>query len=120
MPRTDRRKLKEAKHERFLEGVDARFRPAAVLRRRYEAIMDDLGGVESTSYMQRSLAKRFIALEARVESAEAAQVESSEPPMTTAEYMQAINTMTGITGKLGLKRRPKPVKSLHEHIAGRS
>lgn len=114
--RSRRRKLNEPDHERFLEGVDVRFRPAAILKRRYETLVVDLGGFDNLSYQERSLVKRFLNIEALVESSEADLIEGRRDRVVISEYLQAVNSLIGLSKILGLKRRQRPVESLTNYI----
>ena len=115
----DRRQLKEPNHERFLEGVDVRYRPAAILRRRYAVLVNDLRGFESLSYQERSLVKRFLNIEALLETNERDLVEGNKDKVVISEYLQATNSLIGLTKVIGIKRRQKPVPRLGEYLEGK-
>lgn len=115
-----RRQLKEPNAERFLEGVDPRYRPAAILRRRYAVLVADLGGFDNLSYQERSLVKRFLSIEALIETNEKDLVEGKRDKVVISEYLQAINSLIGLSKVVGLKRRSKPVDNLADYIGSKS
>jgi hypothetical protein len=112
----DRRKLAEPLYGRFLDGVDCRFKPGLILRAKYEALVNDLGGFDHLSYVKLSLVQRYLHIEAMIESNETAMVEGDKGTMTHAEHLQAVNCMIGIGKVIGVNRVAKPVRSLADYI----
>ena len=101
--------------DRFLVELDGRFRPAQVLRARYDALATDLGGLNYLSYKQRSWCRRVIHLEARIEKWELALAQGKTVSVT--QYLQAVNGLIGLFKLLGLKRKARDV-TLGEVLKG--
>ena len=91
--------------EAFLESMDGRTAIAKELKARLEELMADLGGAESLSYQQRSLAKRAVFLEATIESREAAIAKGETVDL--GPLVQATNALIGAFRILGLQRKAK-------------
>lgn len=98
----------------WLEKLDGRTNLAKVVTERLHSLMQDLGGVDSLSYQQRSLAKRAIWLEAIIEQQEAALSRGEE--IDQGKLTQAVNSLIGLLKTLGLERKSKDVPSLADFI----
>jgi hypothetical protein len=85
-----------------------------------------LGGVDGLSPQELTIVERVVFLRRRVlayesallfnESRRANQPEQSVP-MTHGEYSNHVNVLLGLLKALGINRRQRPVKRLHEHLA---
>jgi hypothetical protein len=84
------------------------------------ALWQDLGGADDLSSQERTLCERAVYLRRRVLEHESAVMRGDKPLMTEGEHANACNTLMGILKALGLHRRARPVRSLHEHMAGGS
>lgn len=101
----------------WLDALDGRLGLAREMRERYAAITDDLGGVESLSYAERSLAERALWLEYWLASQERELAAGGD--FKPNQYSQLINSLQGLYAKLGLQRREKQAPHLHEWMAQR-
>ena len=72
------------------------------MRDRYKLLTDDLGGVERLSYQQRSLAERALWLEYWLATQERELASGND--FDIGKWVQAVNGLQGIFGKLGLTR----------------
>jgi hypothetical protein len=111
MPKKPKQKTLPGKYERgFLAKLDGRSEIAQRLRDNYEAISDDLGGVTELSHVKAALVERFVFLEAVLSKIEA---DMANHPAETQEllgrWIQAVNSLTGLSKVLGLDRRSKNV-----------
>jgi hypothetical protein len=117
MPKKPKQKTLPDKYERgFLAKLDGRSEIAQRLRDNYEAISDDLGGVAELSHVKAALVERFVFLEAVLSKIEA---DMANHPTETQEllgrWIQAVNSLTGLSKVLGLDRRSKnPWNALSE------
>lgn len=93
--------------EDFLESMDGRGRTVRTLRQRLGALVSDLGGAPHLSYQEKSLCKRLIHLERLIERKESTLAHGGNIEETN--YLSAINTLSGLCGKLGLKRRARQI-----------
>ena len=99
----------------WLSELDGRTAIAQVMRERYAAFTNDLGGVERLSYAQRSLVERALWLEFWLAQQEQALAGGSD--FDVGKWVQAANGLQGILSKLGLDRQAKDVPSLNEYLA---
>ncbi len=97
--------------ERFIEQLDGRFKIAREVRDRLVTICGDLGGSARLSYLQRSLAKRYVWLELHHEADEA-RIAKGEV-VDVGKNTQRLNTLIGIARTLGVERRVRDVRGLH-------
>ena len=91
----------------FLPGVNESGAVARLVRDNLNLVLADLGGIEQTSKMEQSLARRVAALDAVCVKLEASFVEKGE--MDVALYTTAANALNRIANSLGLARRPRDV-----------
>ena len=99
----------------YCSALDGRSRIAKIIQSRLSALMADLGGHEHSSYLEQSLAHRLVWLEAKIEAFETALAQGEAIEIT--EYLSALNVLSGLCNRLGLKRRARPIASLHEYTA---
>lgn len=102
---------------RFLESLDGRTIAARMLRERLAEVQSDLGGADSLSYAQRSIARRAIWLESWLETQEFHAAKGQQ--IDIGRQTQALNTLLGLFRAIGLERRARDVPSLHEYLAHR-
>lgn len=102
----------------WLSQLDGRTGIAQVMRERYNAFTDDLGGAESLSYAQRSLVERALWLEYWLAQQEQSLATGSE--FDVGKWTQAANSLQGILTKLGLERQSKDVPDLQSYIKRRA
>ena len=99
--------------EDFLLHLDGRVRVAKSLRERLGALVSDLGGHDSLSYQERSLCKRIVHLERVIEKYECTLAHGGTVDMHL--YLSAINVLSGLYSKVGMKRRAKTL-SLKDYL----
>jgi hypothetical protein len=99
----------------FMERLDKRTVLGKAVRDRFEAICSDLGGVENMPTVKLSLARRFVWLEAMIEGFECRAAAGED--VDTGVWTQLINSWLGIARQLGLERKAKKVRRLHEHLS---
>jgi len=102
----------------WLSELDGRTAIAQVMRERYAAFTNDLGGVERLSYAQRSLVERALHLEYWLAQQERALIEGAD--FDVGKWTQAANALQGILSKLGLDRQAKDVPNLHDYLKQRA
>lgn len=100
----------------FAERLDKRTSIAKAILERIETIETDLGGTEALSHARRSLIRRTVWLEAVIEHSE--QKLAAGEGIDLGGHTQAINTLLGLYRLLGLERRQRPVRRLHEIMQG--
>ena len=99
----------------YLDNLDGRLAVATVMRERYRAFTDDLGGSDSLSYAKRSLVERALWLEYWLAEQEQALAKGQD--FDVGKWTQAANSLQGILTKLGLDRQAKDVPNLHDYLA---
>jgi hypothetical protein len=105
--------------EGFLDGLDGRFRIAREVRDRLAVVHADLGGEAHLSYLQRSLAKRYVWLELHHEADEARLARGEA--VNLGAHVQRLNSMIGVARILGIERQRRPLNGdrLSELLEGR-
>jgi len=101
----------------FLSSLDGRCRTAKILRSRLSALHSDLGGRDALSYIEQSLSQRLIYLEARIQTFE--NTLATGNTVDDSAYMASINAFSGLCNRLGIKRRARPIASLHDYTSAR-
>ena len=102
----------------WLSELDGRTGIAQVMRERYAAFTNDLGGVERLSYAQRSLVERALWLEYWLSQQE--QQLAGCADFDVGKWVQAANSLQGIMTKLGLDRQAKDVPDLASFMQQRA
>jgi len=98
-----------------LEGIDGRSATARRFRDVLTQIVSDLGGSDRLSEGQRQLARRCAMLSVECEKLESRGVAGGEIDLEA--YNALTNTLGRAFQRLGLKRVPKDVPTLAEHLA---
>lgn len=111
------------KHGRYSRAVSRALLPEqravlATLAERESAIITDLGGEAELSTFERDLVRRYEETAALLDFT-APRLFASRP-VTRREardtFMMALDRQLKIVAQLGLRRRPKPVPSVHEWL----
>ena len=100
----------------FLEHIDARSRLGLKLRSRLDLLEWDVsaGDPGRLNYIQRSLIRRALWLEARLEIDEAMIV--TDTPVPAGSHSTLLNSLTNVYRLLGVNPTIKRVPTLHEYI----
>ena len=98
----------------YLDQLDGRVRVAKNLRERLGALVSDLGGLAALSYQERSLCRRVIHLERIIDKKELTLAHNGT--IDEQSYYSALNALSGLFSKLGLKRRARKIASLEEYL----
>lgn len=99
----------------FIEKLDRRFASTKVVIPRFDELTAHLGGIENLSYQQRSLAERSIWLEYWLAQQESALAMGK--PFEVGKWVQGTNALVGLFSRLGIEKKQRPVKRLHELLA---
>jgi hypothetical protein len=97
----------------FMSKLDQRCAMARELKRRMDAVEADLGGAPALTYAQRSLIKRAVFLEAKLEGMEAETARGKSVDST--EYLGMINALRQLWLALGLRRQAREL-SLSDYL----
>src|SRR5215472_2092246 len=100
--------------ENFLDAMDGRAEVTRTLHERLSALIADLGGLDNLSYQERSLCKRIIHLERLIEKDELTLAHNG--PIDRYAHFAALNSLSSLFGKLGLKRRARNI-SLKDYLS---
>ena len=115
--------MKSGKHldlpkwaDEFLGQIDARSRLGLKLHRRLDLLEWDVsaGDPGRLNYIQRSLIRRALWLEARLEIDEAMIV--TDTPVSAGSHSTLLNSLTNVYRLLGVNPTIKRVPTLHEYI----
>ncbi len=98
----------------FMARLDKRTVLGKAISQRFEAVATDCGGLDTLSHVKIGLVKRFLWMEATIEGFEL-QLASGDK-IDIGSYTQLTNTWLGIARLLGLERKPRPIRRLHEHM----
>lgn len=110
-----------ARYERlFAWELDRRCKAVREVAADLFELWQDLGGVDGLSAQKRWLCERVVYLRRRCLAYEAAVLAGTEPPMDAGAYSNHANVLQGYLRTLGLERRARPVKRLHELMHGDS
>ena len=93
--------------ETFLTDLDGRYPVVRGLKYRHACYTSDLGGTANLSAMEQTLVKRIVHLEHLVEQKESALIGGAA--VDISEYLSAVNCLSGLLSKIGLKRRARNV-----------
>ena len=99
----------------WLSQLDQRTEIAQIMQRRYNILTDDLGGVNSLSYQQRSLVERSLWLEYWLADQE--RLLAQGKPFEVAKWTQACNSLQGLYAKLGLHKLTQ-TKDISDYLSG--
>lgn len=100
----------------FLDRVDRRTVLGRAVHDRYHAVISDLGGDDVLSTIKRSHVRRLVTLETMIEGIEARALSGEE--VDAGSWTQLLNSWLGVAGRLGLERKPRNVRNLHEVMRG--
>jgi hypothetical protein len=98
----------------FIDHLDARFKLAAVVKGRRDALEAHRGG--DIGYVERSLITRLVWLELMTESYE--MKFANGEPVDVGALTQLNNTLKGLYKELGIRPTARPVRSLRELMNG--
>ena len=108
-----------ARYERlFAWQLDRRCKAVREVAGDLYELWQDLGGVETLSAQRRWLCERVVYLRRRCLTYEAAVLAGTEPPMDAGTYSNHANVLQGYLRTLGLERKARSVRSLHDVMQG--
>jgi hypothetical protein len=111
--------LLPARYERlFAWQLDRRCKAVREVAGDLYELWQDLGGVENLSAQQRWLCERVVFIRRRCLAYEAAVMGGTDPPMDAGTFSNHANVLQGYLRTLGLERRAKTVRSLHDVMKG--
>lgn len=87
----------------WIDRLDGRTGIAQTMRDRYDAMTEELGGVDRLSYSRRSLVVRYLWVEYWMEGRETMLAERGWTDMS--EWIEAMNAMHGILDRLGIESK---------------
>ena len=102
----------------FMERLDRRTVLGKAVSQRFQTVATDCGGLDSLSHVKVGIVKRFIWMEAVIEGFEL-QLAAGER-IDLGSYTQVVNSWIGLARMLGLERKPRPVRGLHDHMRAAS
>ena len=97
----------------FIHEMDGRVRVVKTIREDLDALYAALGGKENVSYMEQTLCQKVIYLKWLTGKKEAAMIHGGSIDETS--YLNAVNCLSGLLTKIGLKRRAKNI-SLKDYL----
>jgi len=100
----------------FLNDLDGRYPVARGLKYRYGCYTSDLGGMANLSAMELTMVKRIVHLEHLVEQKESSLLCGGT--IDVHAYLSAVNTLSGLLSKIGLRRRAKML-SLKDYLSNK-
>ena len=100
----------------FMDRLDKRTVLGHAVVARYHAIVNDLGGDEALTNIKRSLVRRFIWFETMIEGMECRA--AAGEGVDIGVWTQLTNSWLGIARMLGLERKSRPIRRLHEVMNG--
>jgi hypothetical protein len=99
----------------FMERLDRRTVLGKAVSHRFEAVAADCGGLETLAHAKIGLIRRFLWMECVIEGLELQLAAGEQIDIGT--YTQLTNTWLGLARTLGLERKSRSVRRLHEHLA---
>jgi hypothetical protein len=100
----------------FIHEMDGRVRVVKTIREDLDALYAALGGKENVSYMEQTLCQKVIYLKWLTGKKEAAMIHGGSIDETS--YLNAVNCLSGLLTKIGLKRRAKQI-SLKDYLSNK-
>ena len=104
----------------FLAELDGRTKVFELLREAHSEILQDLGGENNLSHVQRCLVERFVFLEMVLRNIEAKiATNPKESAEMLSRWIQGLNSLSGLAKTIGLSRKGKKIASLQTYIRER-
>jgi hypothetical protein len=113
----------------FAWALDRRAKPCREIAADQFELWQALGGVEGLSPQELAMVERIVFIRRRVLEYESALLHNSTCGESDAKrpvcmdhgvYTNHVNVLLGLLKALGLGRRQRPVRRLHEHLAAAS
>ncbi|MES1195355.1 MAG: hypothetical protein ABUL58_00215 [Steroidobacter sp.] len=98
----------------FMERLDRRTVLGKAVADRYWAICNDMGGLDALTTIKLSLVRRFVWFETMIQGMECRAASGEQ--IDIGAWTQLTNSWLGIARMLGLERKAKPTKRLHDHL----
>jgi hypothetical protein len=100
----------------FLSCLDRSKPVGQAMHDRLAMVIGDLGGEDNVATIKRSMARDWACLDVLVENLFCRLVDGEK--VDAGALTQLMNTKTGLARLLGLARRPKQVRTLHQVMRG--
>jgi hypothetical protein len=101
----------------FLASMDRRTDLYRTLLANYEEIVEDSGGEVALAHTMRALIERFVFLEAMLQRLETQIVlEPKKTGTLVNRWIQGVNTLQGLAGRIGIERRLKKTLTLKTYL----
>jgi hypothetical protein len=115
-PKSGKKKVLPDWSHAFLTTIDGRSELGYALRRRHQALQDHVSGgdPENLTYPQRSLIRRALWLEARIESDEEGFAIGN--PLPPGAHATLLNSLVSIYKLLGIEPKVKSVPTLKDYM----
>ena len=115
--KTGKMKTQPKWSHKWLTHIDVRSELGYALKQRLMALEHDVsaGQPERLTYAQRSLIRRALWLEVRLETDEVKIVTGD--PIAAGSHSTLLNALTAVYRTLGVEPKARPVKSLKDYIA---
>jgi hypothetical protein len=113
----------------FAWALDRRSKPCREIAADQYELWQALGGVEGLSPQELAMVERIVFIRRRILDYESALLHNStcgegntpKPVcMDHGVYTNHVNVLLGLLKALGIQRRQRPVKRLHEHLSAAS
>ena len=101
-----------------MDRLDRRTVLGRAISQRFEAVASDCGGLDALAHVKIGLIRRFLWMECVIEGIELQLAAGEQIDIGT--YTQLTNTWLGLARTLGLDRKARPVRRLHDHLAAAS
>lgn len=98
----------------FMDRLDKRTVLGKAVVDRYEAVIADLGGDDALTSIKRSLVRRLTWFEVMIEGFECRA--AAGEAIDIGSWTQLVNSWLGVARLLGLERKGRPVRRLHDHL----
>ena len=98
----------------FMERLDKRTVLGKAISQRFETVATDCGGLDALSHVKVGIIKRFLWMECTIEGFELRLAAGDQ--IDLGSYTQLTNTWIGLARMLGLERKVRPIRPLHDHM----
>ena len=112
-----------ARYEKgFLRKLDKRSDAYRTLAVNMDEIIQDLGGIEGLSHVQKTLVEKFLFLSYATRNLEiqiATNPEGKKADDLLGRWIQALNSLVGLAKTIGFERQAKKIESLATYVTAK-